>query len=165
MKANFLFILIFLAFFSKIEAQEINGKILINQLETYHIEFEGQEVVKLYAQLRVKDFSINFQFEGNNMPLTNDGKQVSLIQFNTIVKFNGREIANFKRNPMPFFPGSMFMPIETFELISLLTLGNDRKGSIANQKLQPGKYEVILEAKSLDATGNIKPSILKFEVK
>lgn len=146
-------------------AQEVKGKILINQNESTKIELKGQEVVNLYAQLRNPDIAIHFIFEGSKLATTTDGKQVSLIEFKTTIKHNGRVISTIKRQPMPFFPGSMFMPIETFDLISMLATSKDRKGAAANSKLAPGKYEVTFEANALDARGTIKPATLIFDVR
>lgn len=148
-----------------LKAQEIKGKILINNNSKQRIELEKTEVVNLYARLRDKIYSINFQFEGSNLPTTTEGKQVSLIEFNTIVKYNGKIINNKKRQPMPLFPGSMFMPIETFDLISILISPNNSRGTPGNSKMPKGIYEVIFEAKSLDARGSIQPATLVFEIK
>jgi hypothetical protein len=64
---------------------------------------------------------------------------------------------NRKRSPSPFFPGDMFMPVETFDFISILsniqTNSNEKVSEIPS-----GTYEIILEAKSLGIKGDIAPA-------
>ena len=78
------------------------------------------------------------------------------------VKKDGKTIGSIKRNPIPFFPGDMFMPVETFDFISILsniqTNTNDRISEIPK-----GNYEIILEAKPIGVKGNI--SSAKFFLK
>lgn len=140
-------------------AQEVQGKILLNERSENRIELKVSEPVGLYAQLREKAVAINFVFEGKGLSRTSSGQEVALIWFRTTVKHNGKEIGVGKRDPMPFFPGDMWMPVETFDIISILA------GGKANAKLSPGKYEVVLEAMPTGAKGEIKPASLFFEVR
>lgn len=152
-------------FSSPSHAQQINGKILLNKSSKITIELKTSETVGLYAQLRGNEVPINFIFEGSQLPKTTSGEQVALVQFRTTIKHNGKEIASMKRSPMPFFPGDMFMPVETFDMIPLLVSNGNKRTTQTNGKLTPGKYEVIFEAIPIDAKGEIKPASLVFEVR
>lgn len=146
-------------------AQQINGKILLNKNSKNTIELGSPDAVELYAQLRANEMPVNFIFEGTQLPKTTSGKEVALIQFRTTIKYNGKEIASMKRSPIPFFPGDMFMPVETFDIIPILVLNTDKRTAQDKSRLAPGKYEVILEAIPIDTKGAIKPATLVFEVR
>lgn len=161
MKNGILIFASLFAFTSAGFAQQVNGEILLNQRSRNSIELKTPEAVGLYAQLREKEMAVNFIFKGSGLAKTKSGNDVALIWFRTTVKHNGKEIGSMKRSPMPFFPGDMLMPVETFDIISILVSGKNQP----NERLLPGKYEVIFEAAPVNAKGEIKPASLTFEVR
>src|SRR5690606_14682012 len=77
---------------------------------------------------------------------------------------DGKVMKKQKREPMPFFPGDMLMPVETFDFISLLS--DNGKNSRDNvSKMEPGKYEIVLEAKPVNIKGQISPVSFRFAIK
>lgn len=77
---------------------------------------------------------------------------------------DGKVMKKQKREPMPFFPGDMLMPVETFDFISLLS--DNGKNSRDNvSKMEPGKYEIVLEAKAVNVKGQISPASFRFGIK
>ena len=153
MKKLLLIALLFLGW--QTQAQLIQGELKINEQSKLEISQKSNKIVNLYANFREKKYQINFVFTGIDLPLNSDKKEVVQFVFNTVVKKDGKVLGNIKRNPIPFFPGNMFMPVETFDFISILaniqTNTNDRISEIPK-----GNYEIILEAKPLGVKGEIK---------
>lgn len=137
------------------QAQLVQGEVKINEQAKAEITLKSNRIVNLYADFREKKHQINFVFTGIDIPLNADKKEVVQFVFNTTVKREGKVLGNIKRSPMPFFPGDMLMPVETFDFISILsnlqTNGNDKVSEIPK-----GNYEIILEAKPLGVKGEIQ---------
>lgn len=137
-------------------AQLVQGEILIGEQSKTEIHLKNNKAVNLYAAFRDAKYPIHFIFSTDAVPLNSEKKEVVQFIFTTTVKRDGKIIGNVKRNPIPFFPGDMFMPVETFDFISILSNiqmnSNDRISEIPS-----GKYEVILEAKPIGVKGAIKP--------
>jgi hypothetical protein len=141
----------------KAQAQHIQGEIKINEQSKTEISIKSTKIVNLYADFREKKHKINFVFTGIDLPTNDEKQEVVQFVFNTIVKRDGKILGNSKRSPIPFFPGDMFMPVETFDFISILsniqTNSNEKVSEIPS-----GTYEIILEAKSLGIKGDIAPA-------
>ncbi|MEZ4786663.1 MAG: hypothetical protein R2790_01975 [Flavobacterium haoranii] len=137
-------------------AQLVQGEMLLGEQSKTEIKLKNNKAVNLYAAFREGNYPVHFIFSTDAVPLNSDKKEVVQFVFTTTVKRDGKIIGNVKRNPIPFFPGDMFMPVETFDFISILsniqTNSNDRISEIPS-----GKYEVILEAKPIGVKGAIKP--------
>ena len=146
-----------LVFAIKSQAQLVQGEIKINEQSKAEITLKSNKIVNLYADFREKKYQINFVFTGVDIPQNSEKQDVVQFVFNTIVKRDGKVLGNIKRTPIPFFPGDMLMPVETFDFISILsnlqTNGNDKVS-----ELPKGNYEVILEAKPLGVKGDIVPA-------
>ena len=88
--------------------------------------------------------------------MNTDKKEVVQFVFTTTIKKDGKVLGNMKRAPIPFFPGDMFMPIETFDIISMLSnLQTNANGKVS--EIPSGNYEIILEAKPSGVKGQISP--------
>lgn len=151
-------ILILLVIFGiNTQAQHIQGEIKINEKSKAEISINSNKIVNLYAAFREQKHKINFVFTGTDLPINEEKQEVVQFVFNTIVKRDGKILGNSKRSPIPFFPGDMLMPVETFDFISILsniqTNSNDKISEIPS-----GTYEIILEAKPLNIKGNIAPA-------
>lgn len=146
-----------MVFAIKSQAQLVQGEIKINEQSKAEITLKSNKIVNLYADFREKKYQINFVFTGVDIPQNSEKQDVVQFVFNTIVKRDGKVLGNIKRTPIPFFPGDMLMPVETFDFISILsnlqTNGNDKVS-----ELPKGNYEVILEAKPLGVKGDIVPA-------
>lgn len=145
-------------------AQNIEGSISINEKSSYTIDLSSNKAVELYAEFRNNKYPILFQFKGIDIPLNDQKQEVVLINFKTTLKHNGNLVGQVERQPIPFFPGDMLMPIETFDVISLLTKISDTAPH-ALSTLPKGSYEVIIEAQSPGVKGKIQPAILYLFVK
>ncbi len=149
-----LLIIAFLFLGWQIQAQLIQGELKINEQTKAEISLKSNKIVNLYAAFRAQKHKINFVFTGTDLPVNEEKQQVVQFVFNTIVKRDGKVLGNSKRSPIPFFPGDMLMPVETFDFISILsniqTNTNDKISEIPS-----GAYEIILEAKALGIKGNI----------
>lgn len=162
MKNTFtLIILIATSFFS--QAQHVQGEVKINEQSKAEINLKSSKIVNLYADFREKKHQINFIFTGVDIPQNSDKKEVVEFIFTTIVKRDGKVVGNIKRSPMPFFPGDMFIPVETFDFISILsniqTNSDDTISEIPN-----GNYEIILEAKPLGVKGEIQSARILIKI-
>lgn len=150
-------IIIAMIFFAiKTQAQLVQGDLKCKEQSKIELEIKGNKAVNLYAAFRDNNYPIHFIFTGIDIPVNTEKKEVVQFVFSTTIKKDGKLLGNMKRTPMPFFPGDMFMPIETFDFISMLsnlqTNANDKVSEIPS-----GSYEIILEAKSLGIKGEISP--------
>lgn len=136
-------------------AQLVQGEIKISEQSKVEIILKSNKIVNLYADFREKKYPIHFVFTGIDIPNNSEKQEVVQFVFNTIVKKDGKVLGNIKRSPIPFFPGDMLMPVETFDFIAILsniqTNSNERISEIPK-----GNYEVILEAKPLGVKGEIQ---------
>jgi len=139
-----------------VKAQSISGSITIKEQSKVEIQTKNNKVVSLYAAFRENQYPILFSFKGKDLPYNSEKKQVVNIQFITTVKKDGKVIASVPRKPIPFFPGDMLMPIETFEFISILA-NNQKNSSDKTSQIAAGNYEIILEAKPQGIKGEIAP--------
>jgi len=144
-------------------AQEVKGKLTVSGDSKKELSLQSSEAVDLYAALRDQAYPIHFVLDGNSLPKTESGNPVAIIWFRTTLKRDGKVISKLDRAPMPFFPGNMFMPVETFDLISQLTTTTGKADPTS--KMAPGSYEVILEAGPVGAKGSISAASMVFSVK
>lgn len=147
-------ITVLLVFAVKSQAQLVQGEIKINEQSKAEITLKSNKIVNLYADFREKKHQINFVFTGVDITPNSDKKEVVQFVFSTTVKKDGKTIGSMKRAPIPFFPGDMFMPVETFDFISILSnLQTNTSDKVS--EIPKGNYEVILEAKPLGVKGEI----------
>ncbi|KIX21559.1 hypothetical protein SY27_07620 [Flavobacterium sp. 316] len=150
-------LILLLVFAIKSQAQLVQGELKINNQAKVELIIKGNKAVNLYADFRENKYKINFIFTGTDIPLNSDKKEVVQFVFNTTIKKDGKVLGSMKRTPIPFFPGDMLMPVETFDFISMLanlqTNSNEKVSEI-----QSGNYEIILEAKGLGVKGEITPA-------
>lgn len=159
-----LFILYLFLFNAVLIGQTIEGNISINEKSSFTIEFTSNKAVDLYAGFRNQKYPILFRLQGTDL-IKNDQKQeVVLITFKTTLRHNGNVMGQAERQPLPFFPGDMLMPVETFDVISLLTKMSDATPH-AITTLPKGTYEILIEAQSIGVKGKIQPLVLYFFVK
>jgi len=138
-------------------APQVEGKITIDGKTTLTTELEAGNVVELFKRFKTGNFPIIFSFDGSDLPEDDQGRGVVLFEFNTEIYKEGKLIGAVKRQPMPFFPGEMLEPVETFDIIHLLTYaqGNPLKKEYPG-KLEKGKYTIVLSANPVGATGTIE---------
>lgn len=138
----------------KSQAQLVQGELKIKEQSKVELNLKGNNAVNLYAAFRENNYPIHFIFTGVDIPLNSDKKEVVQFVFSSTIKRDGKIVGNTKRTPIPFFPGDMLMPVETFDFISILsnlqTNPNDKVSEIP-----AGNYEITLEAKALGAKGTI----------
>jgi hypothetical protein len=159
-KISIAFIAIVLTSVAAFAQPSIKGNIKVNGESKANIELKSQHPVDLYAAFRKEEHKINFSFEGTGLQTTADQQEYCLVQFTSIIFFNGKPIETVKRKPFPFFPGDMLMPVETFDFIpSLQQLANKNNGL-----LPKGNYEIRLQANSTDAKGIVNSAIILFSL-
>lgn len=138
-------------------APQIEGKIQIDGKSTVTTELEAGNVVDLFKKFKTGNFPIIFAFDGKDLPKDDQGRGVVLFEFKTEIYKEGKLIGAVKRKPMPFFPGEMLEPVETFDIIHLLTYAQDNPLKKAYPgKLEKGKYTIVLSANPVGATGTIE---------
>ena len=158
-----LLIMVITFFALQANAQLIQGEINCKEQSKIELEFKGNKAVNLYAAFRENTYPIHFIFTGIDIPQNSEKKEVVQFVFFTTIKKDGKLLGTMKRTPIPFFPGDMFMPVETFDFISMLsniqTNSNDKISELPN-----GNYEILLEAKPVGVKGNISPVRLFFKI-
>jgi hypothetical protein len=145
------------------KAQLVQGELTIKKESKLELSLQSDKAVNLYADFRENKYPILFSFTGNAIPLNSDKKMVVQFVFTTTVKRDGKIIGSIKRNPIPFFPGDMFMPVETFDFISILSNIQTNTPETVSE-IPKGNYEIILEAKPIDVKGEIKSAKIFIKV-
>lgn len=145
------------------KAQLVQGEMLLGEQSKTEIKLKNNKAVNLFADFRDGKYPIHFIFSTNAIPLNSDKKEVVQFVFTTTVKRDGKIIGTTKRNPIPFFPGDMLMPVETFDFISLLS--NIQTNTLETvSEIPKGNYEIILEAKPIGVKGEIKSAKIFIKV-
>ena len=127
-------------------AQSVDGWVQIrNAPETA----ESGGLVDLFAAFRDGDHQIVFSF---------DGDPAAFILFSE-VRHDGRVLGRFESLPHPYIPGDMFMAPEAFGFIGVLLAHTD------DWRLEPGRYEVRLEARPVGSRDRLRPAVLAFDVR
>ena len=144
-------------------AQIVQGEITIKEQSKMELTAKSNKAVNLFADFRENKFPIHFVFTASDVPLNSDKKEVVQFVFSTTVKKDGKIIGSIKRSPMPFFPGDMFMPIETFDVISVLSNIQTNTPETVSE-IPKGNYEIILEAKPIGVKGQIASSTLFLKI-
>ena len=161
MKKHTLFLFIFIQFSAL--AQLVQGEIKVKEQSKIELQARNNLAVNLYADFRENKYPIQFSFTGNAIPLNSEKKMVVQFVLTTTVKKDAKVVGTTKRNPIPFFPGDMFMPVETFDIISLLSnLQDNSEDSIS--EIPKGSYEIILEAKPQNVKGKIASARLFLKI-
>lgn len=145
-----------LIFGIKTQAQLIQGELKIDNASKSELRLKNNKAVNLYASFRENKHKINFVFTGSDIPLNSEKQEVVQFVFTTIIKKDGKTISSMKRAPIPFFPGDMLMPVETFDFISMLSNLQTNSNEIVSE-IPSGNYEIILEAKAVGVKGTIAP--------
>ena len=144
-------------------AQLVQGEINIKEQSKIELTPKSNKAVNLFADFRENKYPIHFAFTTTDVPLNSDKKEVVQFVFSTTVKKDGKIIGSIKRSPMPFFPGDMFMPIETFDVISVLSNIQTNTPETVSE-IPKGNYEIILEAKPIGVKGQIASSTLFLKI-
>lgn len=144
-------------------AQLVQGEIKIKEQAKLELQARNSLAVNLYADFRDNKYPIQFSFTGNAIPLNSEKKMVVSFVFTTTVKKDGKVIGTIKRNPIPFFPGDMLMPVETFDFISILSNLQTNANDIVSE-IPKGNYEIILEARPLNVKGEITSTKLFLKI-
>jgi hypothetical protein len=157
MKKFILPLIVFAVLFTiQTSAQSISGFIKVKEQQKLEITAQNNNVVNLYAAFRENQYPILFSFNAADIPLNSDKKEVVMIQFFTTVKKDGKLIGKIERSPIPFFPGDMFMPVECFDFIPILSnIQNNKLGQIS--EIPKGTYQVTLEAVANGVKSAISP--------
>jgi len=141
----------------------VQGELKVKEQSKLELTVSSNKAVNLYADFRENKYPIQFAFTGNSIPVNSDKKVVVQFVFTTTVKKDGKVIGTTKRNPIPFFPGDMFMPVETFDFISILSnLQNNSEDNIS--EILKGNYEILLEAKPINMKGEIASARLFLKI-
>ncbi len=144
-------------------AQLVQGELKVKEQSKIELTVQSNKAVNLYADFRENKYPIQFAFTGNSIPVNSDKKVVVQFVFTTTVKKDGKVVGTTKRNPIPFFPGDMLMPVETFDFISILSnLKTSSEETIS--EIPKGNYEIILEAKPLGLKGEIQSARLYLKI-
>lgn len=152
---NIIFILcLFIA--TAVQAQKVNGKLLINKASQIELKLKDGNAVELFKQFKTGDYQVQFSFDASGAPVDEQKRQIVLFTFETAIYQNGKLLGAVKRKPMPFFPGEMLEPVEAFDIIALLSevQGDPQKAPYPG-KLKNGTYKIVIKAIPNNANGYI----------
>jgi hypothetical protein len=144
-----------------LQAQSVSGSITTSDGASVKIEVPEGNVTELYKQFRDGKHQINFRFsDDGGLGTDAQGRAIVLFEILTTLKVNGKEVSKISRSDLPFFPGDMWMPVETFDFIHQLY---KVAGGTPDAKLPRGNYEVIIEARPKGGVkGKIAPLSIVF---
>jgi hypothetical protein len=129
-------------------AQEVRGAV---QIDSPPEELESGSLLDLFAGFREGEHQIHLQFKS-------DAPFVP-VQFQTVVRKDGKRLGRATRDPMPYFPGDMLMGPEAWDFVPILHRSTNREG-----RLPPGDYEVTLVAENVEGEAGIRPATFGFTV-
>lgn len=157
----------------QLQAQQIEGKLTLNNKEKTTLELVSKSAVQLFKEFKQNKYKIGFNFREEGFKKNLEGELVIFFDFKTVVKKDGKTIRRIKRHmPVPYFPGEMFLPAEAFDFISVLAVTSwddmEKRVFVPQEKLgimKSGKYEVELSAIPRDVEGEIAPVTFEFVVR
>ncbi|NAS32715.1 hypothetical protein GTQ40_17170 [Flavobacteriaceae bacterium R38] len=149
-------------------AQSVKGTLTLNNSNKIELSPENNSVVSLFRDFKMKKYAMQFHFKAYNVPKNIYGETVVLFNFITQIKKDGKLIKEIKREePLPYFPGDMFLAPESFDFISILGSidGNDTRNSKYLGTLPAGEYTIVLDIVPLGFEGNINPLEIYFALR
>ena len=177
MKLSIILLAYFACFATLVNAQTVNGELLINKTKIQQVNLQDPYVVSLFKDFKTNKHEIIFSFDGENYmnsskSLTrfaakkSEKPKFSFFRFKTIVKHNGKTIGTNERSPMPYIPGDMLLPAEAFDFIPILSTYQQEGFSYDKNsgKLAPGVYEITLEAIPVEVKGKISRAQFTFKI-
>ena len=189
----------------------VNNRSDINLTEQFNA-YKNNNPIHLFQDFAVKKYNISFSFkyigeteknllktppvkqskkmtevpkaiQRSDLPVK-DFNRFSYIRFRTIVKHNNEVIGDLTRKPFPYFPGDMFVGVETFDLIPILSHYANQNTLKQNPEVQTGilppllprgEYMIQLQAIPLqaefadegyrvDRNSNIQQAVITFSI-
>ncbi|PQJ14735.1 hypothetical protein [Aureicoccus marinus] len=176
----------------QINAQTVEGKLTLNGKSKTTLELESNSAVELFKAFKEKKYQLRFVYEADNVEgLYAKNKEKMVIFFNvvTTVKRDGKLVKNvIRKQPIPYFPGDMFLPAEAFDFVSVLSMVsqnekdtnsflpafNEQLDGMEGEKemqilkegmpgyMQPGSYTIELSMQPVGYKGRINPVVFNF---
>lgn len=92
-----------------VHAQEVEGTV---RIENPPKELESGSLLDLFAAFRKGEHQIHLEFE-SDVPFVP-------VQFQTVVRKDGKTLGRATRDPMPYFPGDTLMCPEAFDFVPII---------------------------------------------
>lgn len=130
-------------------AQEVEGAVRIDNPPE---ELESGSLLDLFAAFREGEHQIRLEFESD--------APVVPVQFQTVVRKDGKTLGRASRDPMPYFPGDMLMCPEAFDFVPIMRRYADGRG-----QLPAGRYGIVISV-IVEGMENaqIEPAEMQFTV-
>ncbi|MFD2588895.1 hypothetical protein ACFSQJ_18360 [Croceitalea marina] len=153
-----------------VTAQSVSGKLTLNEKSKTELKLETNSAVQLFKEFKTGKYQLKFSFDGKELPNNIYKEKIIFFEFITSIKKDGKLVKNvIRKQPIPYFPGEMFLPAEAFDFIGVLA-GADEEASATvvpalNELLgtmPKGNYTVELSVKPLGVKGEIKPVEFSF---
>jgi len=142
-------------------AQSVSGKLTLNGKTETKLELKTNAVVQLFKEFKTGKYQLKFNFESKGIPKNINKETIVLFQFKTEIYKDGKLVKNLTRKqPIPYFPGEMFLPAEAFDFIGLLmvTAWDDMDKKPKYFGIMPkGYYKVKLYVNPIGFKGEIAP--------
>lgn len=148
-----------------VQGQQVEGKLTLNGKSKTEIKLDNKSTVQLFKEFKTRKHQLHLNFEAKEIPKNRNGETIVLFEFKTELYKNGKLVKNIvRKQPIPYFPGDMDLPAETFDFISLLTFQswddlNREEGSLGMMSKE--KYTVKLYATPLGFSGEISPIVFQ----
>lgn len=159
-----LIILFFTAgLFITLNAQSVNGKLTLNGKSETNLELKTNSAVQLFKEFKTGKYKLKFSFKPNKIPENVYGETIVFFDFITTIKKDGKLVKNLQRKqPIPYFPGEMFVPVEAFDFVGLLASDPEEEEIQMIGTMSEGKYSVQLFIKPVGFEGKIAPLEFSF---
>lgn len=112
-KFSVLFAIVISFSLSEVSAQRVEGKVSISGFPNGRT-LKETTAVDLFKSFREGTYKINFSYRAENA----ESRGLVVFDMKTTVKYNGKVISESTRSNWPWLPGDMYVPIESFDLIS-----------------------------------------------
>lgn len=162
-------LLILIAVSSFCNAQSVKGSLTLNNKSQTELQLESNSIVQLFKAFKKGTYQLGFNFEANDTPKNIYGEHIVLFEFRTEIYKDEKLVKNLvRKQPIPYFPGDMMLPAESFDFVGLFIVTSwddmDKKPELLGV-LPEGNYRVKLYASPIGVEGEIKPLDFSFSLR
>lgn len=157
-------LLLLIALSSFCNAQSVSGKLTLNGKSKTELKLETNSAVQLFKEFKTGKHQLKFNFDGKELPTNIYKEKIVFFEFITRVKRDGELVKNLvRKQPIPYFPGEMFIPAEAFDFVGVLASMSKEKSQIGI--IPKGKYTVQLVTKPIGFKGEVAPLEFSFSAR
>jgi len=158
---NSILILVLIVSVLSVNAQSVKGALTLNGKSETKLKLESNSAVQLFKEFKTGKYQLKFTFDSREIPKNEYKETIVFFEFITSIKKDGKLVKNvIRKQPIPYFPGEMFIPAEAFDFIGVLASMYKQRGQ--GGIMPKGEYLVQLVVKPIDYKGEVRPLAFSF---